>query len=179
MKCKVLSVEAVLSAYTRARALAHTHACAQAGRHAHTHILTHMHTHTHTHTHANANTLSAFQPFTCLGSTLTQVSHVLQSKNKLYTNQLHAFITCCRFPSIFAGQLATKGSWGAAHRYHMYSPDNVSVSHGSESSGEGQLLKGRRQGRTDFQDSPWYDNRGGATPSALSSPRRDRDARGE
>ena len=109
----------------------------------------------------------------------TPVSHVLQSQNKLYTNQrLHAFLTCCRFPSIFAGQLATKGSWGAAHRYHMYSPDNVSVSHGSESSGEGQLLKGRRQGRTDFQDSPWYDNRGGATPSALSSPRRDRDARG-
>ena len=54
----------------------------------------------------------------------------------------------------------------------------MSVSHGSESSGEGQLLKGRRQGRSDFQDSPWYDNRG-ATPSAVSSPRRDRDVRGE
>ncbi|XP_076437418.1 uncharacterized protein LOC143276674 [Babylonia areolata] len=81
-----------------------------------------------------------------------------------------------RFPSIFAGQLATKGSWGAAQRYSMYSPDNVSVSHASDSSGEGQLLKGRRQGRSDFQDSAWYDNRGGgASASAVtpSSPRRD------
>ncbi|KAL8615010.1 hypothetical protein ACOMHN_051871 [Nucella lapillus] len=75
-----------------------------------------------------------------------------------------------RFPSIFAGQLATKGSWGAAQRYHMYSPDNLSVSHGSDSSGEGQLLKGRRQGRSDFQDSAWYDNGGGASASAVAGP---------
>ena len=84
-----------------------------------------------------------------------------------------------RFPSIFAGQLATKGSWGAAHRYQMYSPDNVSVSHASDSSGDGHLLKGRRHGRSDFQDSAWYDNRGGASVSAASPASPRRDGRGE
>ncbi|XP_070175505.1 uncharacterized protein [Littorina saxatilis] len=80
-----------------------------------------------------------------------------------------------RFPSIFAGQLATKGSWTAASRHQMYAPDHMSVSQESESSGDGQLLKGRRQGRSDFQDSAWYDNRGGV--SAAPGPRRDaRDA---
>nr|KAG5705636.1 hypothetical protein BaRGS_026575 [Batillaria attramentaria] len=31
-----------------------------------------------------------------------------------------------RFRSVFASQIPTKGSWGAPHRYQMYSPDTLS-----------------------------------------------------
>ncbi|XP_041371795.1 fibrillin-2-like isoform X2 [Gigantopelta aegis] len=64
------------------------------------------------------------------------------------------------FRSVFAGQLPTKGSWGAA-RYQMYSPDTLSDA-ASSRSGEshGRLLRSKiaGRGRSDFQDTPWYDN---------------------
>lgn len=76
------------------------------------------------------------------------------------------------FRSVFATQVATKGSWGAPSRTQMYSPDAYSEAATSESSGDGHLLKSRNKGRSDFQDSPWYDNRGaGASP-------RERESRG-
>ena len=57
------------------------------------------------------------------------------------------------FRSVFATQMATKGSWGAPSRMQMYSPDAYSEAGTSESSGEGKLLKTRqtRGGRLDFQ----------------------------
>ncbi|KAK3705936.1 hypothetical protein RRG08_065079, partial [Elysia crispata] len=69
------------------------------------------------------------------------------------------------FRSVFATQMATKGSWGAPSRMQMYSPDAYSEAGTSESSGEGKLLKSRqtRGGRLDFQDSAWYDNFGAST----------------
>ncbi|GFO24162.1 fibrillin-1 [Plakobranchus ocellatus] len=69
------------------------------------------------------------------------------------------------FRSVFATQMATKGSWGAPSRMQMYAPDAYSEAGTSESSGEGKLLKARqtRGGRLDFQDSAWYDNFGAST----------------
>jgi len=73
------------------------------------------------------------------------------------------------FQSVFATQMATKGSWGAPSR--LYSPDAYSEAATSDSSGDGHLLKSRNKGRSDFQDSPWYDNRGGATPRGATTSR--------
>ncbi|GFS21360.1 fibrillin-1, partial [Elysia marginata] len=75
------------------------------------------------------------------------------------------------FRSVFATQMATKGSWGAPSRMQMYSPDAYSEAGTSESSGEGKLLKTRqtRGGRLDFQDSAWYDNFGVSTDRGRSA----------
>lgn len=75
------------------------------------------------------------------------------------------------FRSVFATQMATKGSWGAPSRMQMYSPDAYSEAGTSESSGEGKLLKTRqtRGGRLDFQDSAWYDNFGASTDRGRSA----------
>ena len=62
LKRKILSLETILSAYTRARALTHTHT------HTHTHARTHARTHTHTHTHThiifNVNITTHFNRYT-------------------------------------------------------------------------------------------------------------------
>ncbi|XP_025084650.1 fibrillin-1-like isoform X2 [Pomacea canaliculata] len=62
------------------------------------------------------------------------------------------------FHSIFASRLAPKGSWGAANRLSMYTPDNLSIAT-SQTSGQGKLLKRVQLRRaSDFAASPWYDN---------------------
>ncbi|XP_059159686.1 G surface protein, allelic form 168-like [Physella acuta] len=58
------------------------------------------------------------------------------------------------FRSIFATQIATKGSWGTPS---LYSPDAYSEAGTSEGSRDGKLIRGKRSG---FKDSAWYDGQG-------------------
>lgn len=80
---------------------------------------------------------------------------------KMQWLQLVIRILCTSFSSfhsIFASRLAPKGSWGAANRLSMYTPDNLSIAT-SQTSGQGKLLKRVQLRRaSDFAASPWYDN---------------------
>ncbi|CAL1534931.1 unnamed protein product, partial [Lymnaea stagnalis] len=69
------------------------------------------------------------------------------------------------FRSIFATQIATKGSWGTPS---LYTPDAYSDAGTSHSSREGQLIKGKKR-RSDFKGSAWYDQQAAAQPATQAS----------
>lgn len=70
------------------------------------------------------------------------------------------------FRNVFATRSSTKGSWGAPHR--TYAPDTFSET-GTNESVTGGLFKTRPKGRSDFQDSAWYDNRGATSADTPES----------
>ena len=99
----------------------------------------------------------------CLSLSCSNIANVMTINKRLVS-----FLRNPPFQSVFATGMATKGSWGIQGS-RVYRPDAYSDVASTVSSGDGRLIKSQnKKGRSDFQDSPWYDNRG-ATPRGAES----------